>query len=110
MVEANRLWFYSLLFSITQESTQFFSMEGGNLRAVDANVKVGPHIRTAGEQSRAKERRRILFRGLLTDFFDLFIPGHVTGWIYTSSAFVGFASAVSTLLASKSIWDRLKDR
>jgi len=54
--------------------------------------------------------RRVVVRRLLTDGFDLFIPGHITSWIHTTPAFVGFASMVSTLLASKEIWDRLSER
>ena len=48
-------------------------------------------------------------RRIVSDCFDLLIPGHVTGWITTSTAAVGFASVVSTTLSSKDIWDRLKE-
>jgi hypothetical protein len=46
-------------------------------------------------------------RKLVSDCFDLFIPGHVTGYLPTSTATVGVASAVSTVLSSKDIWDRM---
>ena len=59
-----------------------------------------------------KDDRENSFRGvkrrLISDAFDLFVPGSVTGWIQTPPAFVGFATIISTVLSSKDIWDRLQ--
>jgi len=59
-----------------------------------------------------KDDRENRFRGvkrrLVSDGFDLFVPGSVTGWISTPPAFVGFATIISTVLSSKDIWDRVQ--
>jgi hypothetical protein len=59
-----------------------------------------------------KDDRENSFRGvkrrLVSDGFDLFVPGSVTGWIPTPPAFVGFATIISTVLSSKDIWDRVQ--
>jgi hypothetical protein len=47
-------------------------------------------------------------RRLVGDCLDLLSPGNITGWLPTSTAIVGYASVVSTLLSSKDIWDRMK--
>jgi len=53
-------------------------------------------------------RLRGVKRRLVSDGFDLFVPGFVTGWIPTPPTFVGFATIISTVLSSKDIWDRLQ--
>lgn len=55
-----------------------------------------------------ENRLRDVMRGLVSDSFDLFVPGSVTGWIPTPPAFVGVATIISTALSSKDIWDRLQ--
>jgi hypothetical protein len=110
MLEANRFWFYSLGFSIVFGLMQLLSW-GNEDRPVDG---AGKRESSASEKASGFGKKgpvigsRLVARRLLTDVCDLFIPGHITGWIYTSPAFVGFASMVSTLLASKEIWDRLR--
>jgi len=104
MVEANRFWFYSLLFSIVLCVMQL--LEGSR---VPAEKESGGNKLKKDEKKSLRVRRRIIVSRLLTDGFDLFIPGSITGWIHTSPAFVGFAGMLSTLLASKEIWDRFKD-
>lgn len=110
MLEANRFWFYSLGVSVVLGLMQLFS-RGGEDRSGNAegkkNVSESEKDSVVGKKSHVF-RSRVVVRRLLTDGFDLFIPGHITGWIHTSPAFVGFASVVSTLLASKEIWDRLR--
>lgn len=110
MLEANRFWFYSLGFSIVLSLMQHFSRGNESNPVVGAGKKErSTSEKVSGAGSKAPViGSRVLVRRLLTDGFDLFIPGHITGWIHTSSAFVGFASVVSTLLASKEIWDRLR--
>ena len=90
MLEANKFWFYSLSLSIIW----------GILEIVWPKK-----TKTLAEGA---QNQRVSKRRLLTDFFDLFIPGHVTRWIRTGPVFVGFASVVSTTLSSKDIWDRLQ--
>jgi len=90
MFEANKLWFYSLLLSIVWGLLGIISPKKSRTLAEGA------------------QNQLVLKRRLVTDIFDVFIPGHVTGWIRTGPIFVGFASVVSTLLSSKDIWDRLR--
>ena len=90
MLEANKLWLYSLLFSV------FWGL----------NDIIRP--KTVRSESERVQTQRVLNRRLITDIFDIFIPGHVTRWIRTGPVFVGIASAVSTLLSSRDIWERLR--
>ncbi|TVY83272.1 Peroxisomal membrane protein PMP27 [Lachnellula suecica] len=112
VIEGHRFWFYSLLFSIGWCMMQLFAADGNDTPVVEKSVGPSAEKRPTAV-IRKKEQiiaRRVLVRRLLTDVFDLFIPGHVTGWIVTALATVGLASIVSTLLASKEIWDSLKDK
>jgi hypothetical protein len=102
-VEGNKFWFYSLVCSIFLGVLQLYA-EGGE-------VKDGSNERPEAKKISAQARKKHLSgvrRRMLADSFDLFIPGFVTGWIMTTHAFVGFAGAVSTVLSSKDIWDRLQ--
>lgn len=119
MLEANRFWFYSLVFSILWGLMQIFWIQIADETPEKMAEKI--HDRTASEtegegagsqkaiRSAGSKSQKGVRRRLVSDCFDLLIPGHATGWILTSTATVGFASLVSTLLSSKDIWDRLKD-
>jgi hypothetical protein len=98
LLEANKFWFYSLLFSLASCLLQlywvpFLSSQPG-----------------AAARSKAKGNNLSwpLVRQILTDSFDLLIPGSVTGWARTSPAIVGLATVISTLLASEEIWYRVQ--
>lgn len=81
------------------------SLEKANGRGA-ANPKVGGDKR--GARSVVSEERQRVKRGIVSDCFDLFIPGSVVGWISASSATVGYVTVISTVLSSKDIWDRLQ--
>jgi hypothetical protein len=78
--------------------------EGGEIKGGSAEKGKG---KSQGVQAQ-KEKLGGIRRRMVVDIFDLFLPGFVTGWLVTTQAFVGFASAVSTILSSKDIWDRLQ--
>jgi hypothetical protein len=102
-VEGNKFWFYSLVCSILFGGLQLY--------AGDVEAKSGTDGKTKEKAKSVQARKKRLGgvkRRIVTDSFDLFIPGFVTGWIVTTHAFVGFAGAVSTVLSSKDIWDRLQ--
>lgn len=104
LVEGNKFWFYSLACSILLGWCQLYA-GGGQLEGTNSEKSKG---KKQGVQARAeKERLSGIKRRMMADSFDLFIPGFVTGWIVTTHAFVGFAGAVSTVLSSKDIWNRL---
>ena len=110
MLEANKFWFYSLLFSTLSAIVQLLfgtSPQPSRERKSSPKrlvKKKSAELRLNGEK---KDRQKIK-RRLIADAFDLLIPGHVTGWIPTGMATVGFASAISTTLSSRDIWDSLR--
>jgi hypothetical protein len=111
MLEANRFWFYSLVFSIILGLLQFFESQEADQASRKSSEKSNDS--KAGDQRASHSVRSKSVEGvrrrLVSDCFDLLIPGHVTGWISTSIAMVGFATGVSTILSAKDIWDRLKE-
>ena len=64
--------------------------------------------RARGAEEDRENRLQGVKRRLVSDGFDLFVPGSVTGWLPTPPAFVAFATIISTVLSSKDIWDRLQ--
>jgi hypothetical protein len=110
MLEANKFWFYSLLFSILSAIADLlFNPSPQPSRERKSSPKKLVKKKSAELRlNSGKKKREKIKRGLIADAFDLLIPGHVTGWIPTGMATVGFASAISTTLSSRDIWDRLR--
>jgi len=111
MLEANKLWFYSLVCSIALGILQLSSStedskskkgekSKGKAAAVGERGKDGK-----GKRMGKEELQRVKIR-LVADCFDLLVPGYVTGWIPVGTVVAGFAGVVSTTLSSKDIWDR----
>jgi len=103
LIEGNKFWFYSLVCSILLGFLQLYA--GGE------HAKDGSNEKPKGKKTKIQARKKHLSgvkRRIVANSFDLFIPGFVTGWIVTTHAFVGFAGAVSTVLSSKDIWERLQ--
>ncbi len=98
LVDANKFWFCSLVFSLTSCLLQLY-----RLRSPSA-----PAAAKARPRATARTLSRALKKQVLTDACDLLIPGSVTGWARTSPAVVGVATVVSTLLASEEIWYRVQ--
>ena len=125
MLEANRLWFYSLIASISKAGLDLWNLRAGEEEAEVPQSKKGKKKSTE-VIVKGESRGEMLKRRLVADCFDLMIPGHATGWIPSSLAIVGesnclilvkeeltcyylgFASAISTVLSSRDIWDRLQ--
>jgi Peroxisomal biogenesis factor 11 (PEX11) len=103
LVEGNKFWFYSLVCSILLGVVQLYDGRG----EVKSESGEKGKSKKQGVQAH-KEKLSGIKRRMMVDCFDLFIPGFVTGWLVTTQAFVGFAGAVSTVLSSKDIWDRLQ--
>jgi len=93
MLDANKCWWISLLCSIALGIIHLYTSWTRKTRS--------------GKGSKGIRKMKGVKRKLVSDCFDLFIPGHVTGYLPTSTATVGVASAVSTVLSSKDIWDRM---
>jgi hypothetical protein len=104
MVTGNSLWFFALICSIIWGALSLFRVD-----EVDENRRDVKNAKKRVKEAKdgRENRLRGVKRRLVSDAFDLFVPGSVTGWISTSPAFVGFATIISTVLSSKDIWDRL---
>jgi hypothetical protein len=121
-VEANKLWFYSLVCSILGSVVQFSAgdrekeLEGKDTKSKEKSSKPDT-VKTRSQQAKDAEMRAEvsnarwprLMRSIVTDASDLFIPGAVTGWLVgpvNGPVTVGVATVVSTVLSSKDIWDK----
>ena len=117
-IEANKLWFYSLLCSIMGSCLRlwyYVSVKQSARKAHKCEEKSSNEGRVKLRSQRAKEaeKRGIsksylvrLLRSIVMDVSDLFIPGAVTGWLVTSPLTVGVATIISTTISSKDIWDK----
>ncbi|CZR57126.1 uncharacterized protein PAC_07015 [Phialocephala subalpina] len=115
IIEANKFWFYALIFSLLWDVVQLFAPKNivsnvASLEKRKAEVESSSNealvARRKAEAEQRQKRARIT-RRLVVNGLDLLIPGHVTGWIVTSAVMTGFAGAVSTALSMKDIWDKL---
>jgi hypothetical protein len=117
-IEANKLWFYSLVCSILGSCLQLWNTDNGKPsvgKADKSNEKPSSEGGLKTRNQRAKESKKRsksnaqwvrLIRTIVTDVSDLFIPGAVTGWLVTGPVTVGVATIISTMLSSKDIWDK----
>lgn len=111
--EAMKFWLYSLACSITLHIWSLVDLHA-IISQQGRVVEISGFKYHAGDPSKSKEPRaesgkvrgKILTK-LFTDLFDLSIPGSTTGWIKMSTGVVGGASAISTILASGEIWERV---
>jgi len=109
LIEANKFWFYALVFSLLWGLVQLFAL---NHVHSDQEKTESSSDEAIATQRRAENEQRQkgadIRRRLVVDGFDLLIPGHVTGWISTSTATTGIAGSISTVLSMKDVWDKLK--
>jgi len=94
LLEGNKFWFYSLLFSL---ASSFLRVYQGT-----------PRIKSKSPAKSSSPLTHPLGKKILTDACDLVVPGSITGWARTSPAIVGLATVISTLLASEEIWVRVQ--
>ncbi|RFU28854.1 hypothetical protein B7463_g7497, partial [Scytalidium lignicola] len=102
LLEANKFWFYSLVFSIIKSVLGLLN-SGSSTKPNGTNEKKGKNSPPV-----KKTRPNKLVRKLLADGFDLLIPGLVTGWIPTSLLISGYTTVASTILTSMEVWDGLR--
>ena len=113
ILEGNRFWFYSLVCSMFAGGMKLFLRDErrvvGSGRAKGEKPVVSKGDEDDGRTLKGEmDDRSSIQRRLVADGFDLLVPGSVTGWIPTSPAVVGFASAISTILSSRDIWNRIQ--
>ena len=111
-IEANRLWFYSLVCSLLLCMYSFATLSSIPSVAVESPEKsaTSEKVTQLTRQEAARkllQQKRLLARDAVMYAADLFIPGAVTGWLRTEPAVVGAAMVVSTLLGSEDIWMRI---
>lgn len=110
LIEANKFWFYALVFSLLWGLVQLFALN--YVRSDQKDKAESSSDEAITSQRRAenekRQKRADIRRRLVVDGFDLLIPGHVTGWISTSAATTGIAGSISTVLSMKDVWDKLR--
>lgn len=115
LLEANKLWFYSLVCSILAACVPIFA---GDVEKEKSKTVSGGAVKTRSQRAKDAEKVRaasktdwgLFTRKLVTDGCDLLIPGFITGWLVTSPVIVGVATVVSTTLSSKDIWDKYEGK
>lgn len=117
-IEANKLWFYSLVCSILLSLVQIFNSDSSAVTKApsekdDAKSQVKARSKRAKEAEKriaSNEKWRRNVRAIVTDASDLFLPGVVTGWLVTGPVTLGVATVISTTLSSKDVWDKFGDK
>lgn len=115
LLEANKFWFYALIFSLLSSFLQLIQLSLSGLSASSTEIPTrGEKAARSGKALKpdqvqeAGKKRQTLMKRILTDASDLLIPGAITGWLVTSPATVGMATVASTLLSSEEIWVRVQ--
>lgn len=111
LLEGNRFWFYSLVFSIVW-SLSLLIIGDSTLSqppTQDEKLKVikGKSLEAQRKEKR-KEEKKVVLRRLVADCADLFIPGAMVGWIPVGPAVSGGAGLVSTWITGVDVWERLR--
>jgi hypothetical protein len=112
LLEANRFWFYSIIFSLIASFIQLYSIiVSPSPDEIEKALRNGKKIKDSSEKGQLNTKERVLkqqiMKKVVIDGCDLLIPGHITGWMMTTPGIVGLATMVSTTLASGDIWARL---
>lgn len=110
LLEGNRFWFCSLIFSIVWNLALLIIGDSTLPQppTQDENLKAGKGKGLEAQRKEKREERRVVLRRLVADCADLFIPGAMVGWIPVGSAASGGAGLVSTWITGVDIWERLR--
>lgn len=103
-VEANKFWFYGICLSLLLGVVQLWKLGASPGKQVGEKEDAEKIKR---ERKEWGANRETLVKKFVIDGCDLLIPGVTTGWMVVSSANVGMAMVVSTVLASMDIWERV---
>jgi hypothetical protein len=122
-VEAHKFWGYALFLSIIVALLELPSLyvtptvqirpvkgnyEGTRKQEVEAKKEKLAHLRVKRQIRQQVLKRRKVWKNLVIDTCDIFIPGFITGWYVLSSRTVGALSVVSSVLAGLDIWERVQ--
>lgn len=122
-MEANRSWFFGLVFSILLSLYDLLLDESlpimpGASTDGPVDEKMNGHAKEKSAGSTTPEKKTQIPRPDLTKIFsqlvidscDLFIPGAAVGWIPIGPLFIGTASTISTTVAAAQIWSRVQQK
>ncbi|EME40591.1 hypothetical protein DOTSEDRAFT_177660 [Dothistroma septosporum NZE10] len=120
--EANKCWFYGLIFSILVSLYELLLLQNTtptkrekkassdlNGSTVKDEVKGKPSAPSPSSPPDDIEPHRI-WTQLAIDCNDLVIPGSAVGWMPVGPILVGTCSTISTVLAGRQIWNRVQQR
>jgi hypothetical protein len=110
LIEGNKFWFYSLLFSIALGILQLTSLSSSSsspspTKTTSSNEKGEKEEKIVYELEKNRKKTNKLKRKLVADCLDLLVPGFVVGWIPICSAVAGLATAGSSWIGLGDIWD-----
>jgi hypothetical protein len=108
--ESNKFWFYGIVMSILLGLYQIFFAPPvtptGEKATSSSKEKTPGDINPTLAKPNSKNTQ--LYRQLLIDSCDLFIPGAAVGWIPSEPLTVGVFMSISSILAMGSMWSKIQ--
>jgi hypothetical protein len=127
--ESNKFWFYAIATSIMLSLYQvFFGLQPAQAAEKGSEKEASSITNEKGAQeqnepkettsastekvppipAQARDKSIQVYRQLLIDGCDLFIPGATVGWIPAEPLTVGIFMSISTVLAMGSMWPKIQ--
>jgi peroxin-11B len=115
--ESNKFWFYALSISILLSlyhlwtAASLFEKPAASTTTKEVETKPSEKESSrqlAGHKPAVKTTPKVdtsqVYKQLIIDCSDLFIPGAIVGWIPADPVVVGVAMAISSIVAGRDIW------
>jgi hypothetical protein len=109
--ESAKFWFYAIATSILLSLYQVFFVVTPTRTAEKVVSQTTDEKSTAPlaeKTPQANSRSTEIYRQLLIDGCDLFVPGSVVGWLPTEPLTVGIFMSISSILAMSSMWPKIQ--
>lgn len=104
LMEANKLWLYAIVLSITRTSWSMLSAPNDETQKADADTtEKKAKSETASSPAPAPSKVHLLKR-LVVDCCDLMLPASFLGWVPLGDFGVGVAMTASSVLAWQDLW------
>jgi len=116
LIEAHKLWFYSLSLSLISAVWSLFSTKSHGKKKTDvAEKKPGNGNSNSKEKDEKKAKADAVpekagsaygpvMKRIVIDGCDLLIPGSFVGWVNAGPVVIGMAMVVSTVLTAQDVW------
>ena len=114
--EALKCWFYGIAWSIVLSLYQLTGLHATSPASTSLASK--KPIEKRAKQTAAKKKssltsadrafRSRIYTQLVIDCCDIFIPGSAVGWIPVYQVFAGTCQTISSAVAAKQVWDRVR--